>query len=870
MTIFDICPSFGLSLTINFENKILVSGEGKEQRIIPWHNPRIEIDLSRDFLVQPELDYISTFFQNRQGRRHEFKFKDPTDHLLNYRESGLETVALGELCPPADGTRTQFQLCKTYIIQGNPDYYYYRPIFAPIEGTIALRTSEGTPINSSNYSVDYDTGLITFSSPPTPGHLYCNGEFYIWCRFLEDKLQYRFTSYDETTGEKLYQISGLKLIEDKKTPPFPLSPGSFEVNLNHEFKLDLYYSTIGGAGFTTLISTAGSGLEARQAKQANSIGAWTLGNRILNQKEIDYLISLFRVTHGAGSNFNYTDVTGYKGTFPLRFDDSLSFRQDYQGVGENGLDSVYSFSGINAYEVDNLDQKSETQGGTLTYGKTYIFTNSVYWGFTAANGAEATDIVINNPININTFDNLEGAVYNGSASSGGGNTVTIVPNTPNTFGSAWNPDKLSLGILTNLNYSFSYRTQPTGGEGFAFVIQSSGTSALGDTSFSGSLGYGGLQSSIAVEFDFCQNPEFGDPNGNHIGININGQLQSVAIADPEINLRSTSDIYVWIEYGFGDPTLKVSISSNNSKPSTPVLSHPIDVATYFGVVEKVGANVNYGAFEDRGLKENSLAFCWKITREDGLVLGFTEHDRLLEIEGITYQPIGSPSPTSFAATSELSVDNSGMDGLIFPGLVEQEDLIAGKFDNAAVEVFIADWWGSSKIRTLQLGNIGQITFNNRIYQAEVRGIAQKLQQARVKRTVSLCPLRFGEQGPNKCNKDLSGLTDSGSVTDVDTSSMFSVPTGRPSKFFNEGTLTFTSGKNEGVTLDIQTHQGSRIILWEPAPFKPEVGDNCILVAGCEKTLKACKEYNNIENFGGDPFVPGTDFYLRGGEKLQFD
>lgn len=31
----------------------------------------------------------------------------------------------------------------------------------------------------------------------------------------------------------------------------------------------------------------------------------------------------------------------------------------------------------------------------------------------------------------------------------------------------------------------------------------------------------------------------------------------------------------------------------------------------------------------------TLAWCWKVTRRDGMVLGFTEHDRALNFDGTT-------------------------------------------------------------------------------------------------------------------------------------------------------------------------------------------------------------------------------------------
>ena len=464
------------------------------------------------------------------------------------------------------------------------------------------------------------------------------------------------------------------------------------------------------------------------------------------------------------------------------------------------------------------------------------------------------------------------AIYNGSAESNGSFGITLVPNEQFTLGSAWHPNTLELSDLLSFNASFKYWTDVNGGDGLAFVIQSSqaGTSALASTGKEGSsLGYAGIKPSIIVEIDLYRNSEFNDPSDNHFGINIDGQLKSVTTISPEEDLHEFAGGYIWVDYD--GEQLKVFFNpSSSGKPGSPILTHNIDVLAHFGGYYRAIADVTPGVFADKALKGNAIAYCWRIERTDGFTVGFTEHDCPLKINGTIYTPISSPLPNSTNSTFELNVDNAGVEGIVFPGLVEQEELLAGKYDRAKVEVFLCNWLSGNKLRTLHYGEIGQIEFNNRIYKAEVRGITQKLQQARVRRTVSQCPLVFGESGPNKCNKNLSGLTDSNSVTSVSSNAVFRINSGRPSGFYSEGKCTFTSGQNNGITMDIESSTGSTIFLWESAPFKIEPGDEIILTAGCAKTLEACKSYDNIENFGADPFIPGTDFYVRGGEKLAVD
>lgn len=65
-----------------------------------------------------------------------------------------------------------------------------------------------------------------------------------------------------------------------------------------------------------------------------------------------------------------------------------------------------------------------------------------------------------------------------------------------------------------------YFTRSRGGDGFAFVVQSLNEAALG---FGGmELGYGGINNSLAIEFDTQYNYEQSDAYENHISVQSRG------------------------------------------------------------------------------------------------------------------------------------------------------------------------------------------------------------------------------------------------------------------------------------------------------------------------------------------------------------
>jgi hypothetical protein len=52
-----------------------------------------------------------------------------------------------------------------------------------------------------------------------------------------------------------------------------------------------------------------------------------------------------------------------------------------------------------------------------------------------------------------------------------------------------------------------------------------------------------------------------------------------------------------------------------------------------------------------------LATCWRLTRTDGLLLCFTDHDRDLVIEGLTSRAASAYSRTAIASRAGLAFDN---------------------------------------------------------------------------------------------------------------------------------------------------------------------------------------------------------------------
>ena len=75
-----------------------------------------------------------------------------------------------------------------------------------------------------------------------------------------------------------------------------------------------------------------------------------------------------------------------------------------------------------------------------------------------------------------------------------------------------------------------------------------------------------------------------------------------------------------------------------------------------------------------GDEVTTLATCWRLERTDGWVRGFTDHDRNLVIDGVTYVAATGFLPSAIKSGSDLSVDNLDVDGFLDDDALKAEDL----------------------------------------------------------------------------------------------------------------------------------------------------------------------------------------------------
>ena len=184
--------------------QIVELASGDEERNASWANSRRRYDAAYGIRRADDLAAVVAFFEARNGRLYGFRWKDWADY-----KSCLPSqtpAATDQTIGTGDGTTTAFQLVKTY---SSGSQSWTRTIAKPVAGTVTVAV--GGTVQSSGWSVDTTTGLITFTTAPANGSAITAGfEFDVPVRFDTDQL-------DVTLDiERLGSITSIPLIEVRR------------------------------------------------------------------------------------------------------------------------------------------------------------------------------------------------------------------------------------------------------------------------------------------------------------------------------------------------------------------------------------------------------------------------------------------------------------------------------------------------------------------------------------------------------------------------------------------------------------------------------------------------------------------------------
>jgi uncharacterized phage protein (TIGR02218 family) len=264
----------------------------------------------------------------------------------------------------------------------------------------------------------------------------------------------------------------------------------------------------------------------------------------------------------------------------------------------------------------------------------------------------------------------------------------------------------------------------------------------------------------------------------------------------------------------------------------------------------------------------TLCNCWRITRRDGAVLGFTDHDEDVLLDGLTCRAGTGLMGSEATAQLGLAVVGSEISGALADEALSEVDLAAGRYDAATIEVLLADWSEPSLFVLMSKGVIGEVRREGQAFTAEMRGLADRLNQQSGRLYTAACSADLGDA---RCTIDLTdpAFAGSGAIAALNGTSNF-VATGLDGfadSWFTAGKLTFTGGANAGLSMEIKSHRVTDAVatvdLWQAMPESLVVGDTFAVTAGCDKRFDTCRDrFDNAVNFRGFPHTPGNDFVTR--------
>lgn len=263
----------------------------------------------------------------------------------------------------------------------------------------------------------------------------------------------------------------------------------------------------------------------------------------------------------------------------------------------------------------------------------------------------------------------------------------------------------------------------------------------------------------------------------------------------------------------------------------------------------------------------TLCRCWLITRNDGVVQGFTDHDEDVALGDVTCRAGAGLTASEATQKLGLAVDGSEFSGALADDTLNEDDLAAGRYDAAQVELWLVDWTEPALRVLLAKGTMGEVKREGAAFTAEVRGLSQRMNEESGRLYTANCSADLGDA---RCKIVLDQPTyrGEGTVSAVSASSAFEADglSAFAGGWFSGGKLTFTSGANAGASVEVKAHVNDGAVsltLWQQMAQPIAEGDAFVVTAGCDKRFATCHDrFNNVVNFRGFPHMPGNDFVIR--------
>jgi uncharacterized protein (TIGR02217 family) len=197
--------SYGSKGGPSFNTTIFTAASGSEQRNSNWQVARCVYDVSHGIRDKADMDSVLNFFYNMRGKATGFRFKDWSDYHLTNGNIGT-----------GNGTQTAYQIKKIYATGATVYERILRKIVSPTVGppavALLVKVNNVLLTNGVGYNINYNTGIITFTSAPAAGHsVVVSCEFDVPVRFDVDEMPITLEAFELETWDSI-QLVELKLV----------------------------------------------------------------------------------------------------------------------------------------------------------------------------------------------------------------------------------------------------------------------------------------------------------------------------------------------------------------------------------------------------------------------------------------------------------------------------------------------------------------------------------------------------------------------------------------------------------------------------------------------------------------------------------
>lgn len=173
-----------------FKTDVWEGHTGLEQRTAKWSRARHKYNVGLAIRSKTDMDAVREIFSLARGRATGFRFKDWTDYTITNGNIGT-----------GNGSTTVYDIVKKYT---HGAYTYTRRILKPVSGTLLVYVNSVLKTETTDYTVDYTTGEITFLAAPTSTHpITVTCEFDVPVRFDTDNIMPEHAGYQSEVNDNI-------------------------------------------------------------------------------------------------------------------------------------------------------------------------------------------------------------------------------------------------------------------------------------------------------------------------------------------------------------------------------------------------------------------------------------------------------------------------------------------------------------------------------------------------------------------------------------------------------------------------------------------------------------------------------------------